>query len=288
MLTLSAPAKINLALNVVSKRTDGYHEVDMIMQTIALADQLTFICHHQIEITCSNQRLPIDSGNLVWKAGWLLKEETQFPGGAKIHLTKNIPIAAGLAGGSADAAATLIGLNELWGLGLTRDQLMKIGLKLGTDIPFCISRGTARARGIGTELTGINSKLALELLLVTPDIEVPTPLIYRKLQLNQVRSRPQIEPAIAALENGDLLKLYSCWGNVLEEVAIKEFPDILHVKNYFQKYGLFPNLMSGSGPTIFALNPPRELVTPFLANLPNNWFGCLSHFLFDDRNKQNK
>jgi 4-diphosphocytidyl-2-C-methyl-D-erythritol kinase len=283
MLTLSAPAKINLALNVVSKRADGYHEVDMIMQTIALADQLTFVNHHRIELTGSNQRLPLDSGNLVWKAVSLLKEETQFRGGVKIQLTKNIPIAAGLAGGSTDAAATLIGLNELWGLGLTRDQLMKIGSKLGADVPFCILQGTARARGIGAELTGINSKLTLELLLVTPDIEVPTPLIYRKLQLNQVRVRPQIEQVIVALESGDLPKLHSYWGNVLEAVAVKEFPDILLVKNYFQKYGLIPNLMSGSGPSIFTLNPPQELVAPFLTELPNNWFGCLTHFVIGNK-----
>jgi 4-diphosphocytidyl-2-C-methyl-D-erythritol kinase len=283
MLTLLAPAKINLALNVISKRADGYHEVDMIMQTIALADQLSFVNHHRIELSCTNQRLPLDSDNLVWKAVSLLKEETRYPGGVKIHLTKNIPIAAGLAGGSADAAATLTGLNELWGLGLTRDQLMKIGVKLGADVPFCILRGTARAKGIGAELTGINSGLASELLLVTPDMEVPTPLIYRKLQLDHIQSRPRIEQAIDALENGDLLKLYSYWGNVLEAVAVKEFPDILLVKGYFQKYGLIPNLMSGSGPSVFALNPPREMVAPFLKELPNNWFGCLTHFVIGDK-----
>lgn len=279
MLNLLAPAKINLALNVISRRPDGYHEVDMIMQTIDLADRLSFVNHPQLKVTCTNRRLPVDSSNLVWKAAALLKEGMGFSGGAKIHITKKIPIAAGLAGGSSDAATALMGLNRLWGLGLTQNQLMAIGVKLGADVPFCIRQGTARAQGIGEQLTGINTKLAPELLLVTPDIQVSTQLIYQRLQLDQLKIRPRIEPAIAALESGDLDKLHSSWGNVLEAVAVKEFPIILQVKEYFRKFGLSINLMSGSGPTVFALNPPRELITSFINGLPWGWFGCITRFL---------
>jgi 4-diphosphocytidyl-2-C-methyl-D-erythritol kinase len=279
MISILATAKINLGLNVITKRPDGYHEVDMVMQTIDLADQLSFVNHHQLKITCSNRRLPVDSGNLVWKAASLLKMETAYPGGAKIHIIKKIPIAAGLAGGSTDAAATLIGLNRLWGLGLTRDRLMEIGVKIGADVPFCIFQGTARAQGIGEQLTRINSKMETELLLVTPDIQIPTALVYQKLRLDQLQNRPRIESVIQALETANLSELESNWGNVLEPVALKEFPYILQVKEYFHKFGLSNNMMSGSGPTFFALNPPRESVAPFLSSLPRGWFGCLTKII---------
>jgi 4-diphosphocytidyl-2-C-methyl-D-erythritol kinase len=282
MLSILATAKINLGLNVITKRSDGYHEVDMIMQNIALADQLSFVNHHEIKLTCSNRRLPVDSSNLVWKAASLLKEETGHPGGVKIHIIKKIPVAAGLAGGSSDAAAALIGLNRLWGLGLTRDQLMKIGVKIGADVPFCIFQGTARAQGIGEQLTRINSKLETELLLVTPDVQVPTALIYRKLQLDQLQNRPRIEPVIQALETGNLDELQGNWGNVLEPVTLKEFPAISQVKEYFYKFGLNTNMMSGSGPTFFALNPSPEIITPFLNGLPRGWFGCLTKILSEN------
>lgn len=276
MLSILATAKINLGLNVITKRPDGYHEVDMIMQTIALADQLSFVTHHQIKLTCSNRRLPVDSSNLVWKAVSLLKEETGYPGGVKIHIIKRIPIAAGLAGGSSDAAAAMIGLNRLWGLGLTQSQLMELGVKIGADVPFCIFQGTARAQGIGEQLTRINSKLETEILLVTPDVQVPTALIYQKLRLDQLQNKPRIEPAIKALETGNLVELQSNWGNVLEPVALKEFPVIKQVKEYFQKFGLSANMLSGSGPTVFALNPPPDMIGPFLSGLPRGWFGCLT------------
>lgn len=282
MLSILATAKINLGLNVITKRPDGYHEVDMIMQTIALADQLSFVSHHEIKLTCSNRRLPVDFNNLVWKAVSLLKAETGYPDGAKIHIIKKIPIAAGLAGGSSDAAAALIGLNRLWGLGLSRDQLMEIGVKIGADVPFCIFQGTARAQGIGEKLTRIDSKLETELLLVTPDVQVPTALIYQKLRLDQLKNRPQIEPVIRALETANLNELQANWGNVLESVALKEFPAILQVKEYFQQFGLTANMMSGSGPTIFALNPPQEIIPSFLSSLPRGWFGCLTKIISEN------
>lgn len=280
MLNITAPAKINLALNVKARRPDGYHEVDMIMQTITLADQLSFENHPQIELTCSHQGLAVDNRNLIWKAATLLKEITGCSSGAKIHLTKNIPIAAGMAGGSSDAAATLLGLNQLWNLGLTKEELMELGVKIGADVPFCILHGTARAQGIGEKLTPIQSMVAgTPIMLVTPNIEVPTKSIYQHLQLDRIISRPQIDEVIDALEVGDLAKLQISWGNVLEEVALREFPMIRHVKEFFAKFGFATNLMTGSGPTVFALNPPQDLIQPFLAALPDRWFGCLTQFV---------
>lgn len=282
MLSILATAKINLGLNVITKRPDGYHDVDMIMQSIALADQLSLVNHHEVKLTCSNRRLPVDSSNLVWKAVSALKAETGYSGGVKIHIIKKIPIAAGLAGGSADAAAALIGLNRLWGLGLTQEQLVEIGVKIGADVPFCIFQGTARAQGIGEKLTRIHSKLETDLLLVTPDVQVPTAFIYQKLQLDQLKNRPRIEPMIEALETGNLDEVQANWGNVMEPVALKEFPAIAAVKEYFHRFGLTANMMSGSGPTIFALNPPPDTIDAFLSSLPMGWFGCLTKIISEN------
>ncbi|MCL6588751.1 MAG: 4-(cytidine 5'-diphospho)-2-C-methyl-D-erythritol kinase [Firmicutes bacterium] len=293
MFTIQAPAKVNLALDVLYKRPDGYHEVDMVMQAISLADELSFedappregIPQNQgrvpnegqpwLELTCSDPRLPTGRDNLAWRAAELLQQETGINRSVRIHITKKIPVAAGLAGGSADAAAVLTGLNQFWGLGLTLGQLMELGVKLGADVPFCIFQGAARATGIGAGLTRIHSLCNHELLLVTPNFHVPTAYIYQKLDLKQHTRRPRVDRVVSALQKGDLAEVAANWGNVLEEVALREFPRIADVKTYFSKYGLPHNLMSGSGPSVFALNPPREIIPAFLANLPPHWFGCL-------------
>ena len=223
MYTLFAPAKINLALDILYKRPDSYHEIDSVMQTIALADQLTFETHHQVELTCSDSRLPLDRRNLAWRAVELLQQKTGTSLGVKIHITKNIPIAAGLAGGSADAAGVLIALNELWNLGLSTDELMLLGVKLGADVPFCIRQGTARAGGIGEKLTEIQSKIKVNLLLVTPNIEVSTAVAYSLFQTAQNLKRPQVDGVVAALESGDFQQLILSWGNVFEELIAADF-----------------------------------------------------------------
>jgi 4-diphosphocytidyl-2-C-methyl-D-erythritol kinase len=288
MFTVQAPAKVNLALDVLYKRPDGYHEVDMVMQTISLSDELSFEDAPfweadsqnkgipQLELTCSDPLLPTGRANLAWRAAELLRQEMGINRGVKIHITKKIPVAAGLAGGSADAAAVLTGLNQFWNLGLTLGQLMALGVKLGADIPFCIFQGTARATGIGAGLTRIQSRCNQEVLLVTPNLHVPTAYIYQKLDLKQLTKRPQVERIVAALQKGILSEVAANWGNVLEEVALREFPLIASVKTYFSNYGIPDNLMSGSGPSVFALNPPPEIVPDFLANLPPDWFGCLA------------
>lgn len=279
MFTIFAPAKINLALDILYKRPDGYHEIDSVMQTIALADQLTFETHHHLELTCSDNRLPIDRRNLAWKAVELIQQEMGISQGVKIHITKNIPIAAGLAGGSSDAAAVLIALNELWSLGLTTDELMRLGVKLGADVPFCIRQGTARAGGIGEKLIGIQSKIKTNLLLVTPNIQVSTAEAYSLYQTTHNLKRPRINQVIAALESGDFQQLILSWGNVFEELIGVDFPEIKQVKEIFGHYGLTANLMSGSGPSIFALDPPLDVIEPFLTALPAEWFRCETYFL---------
>lgn len=277
-MQILAPAKINLALDVIARRADGYHQVDMVMQSIELSDEITLEAATGIELSCNRPELPVDERNLAWRAARLLQEISGVFSGVKIEITKKIPIAAGLAGGSADAAAVLIGLNSLWNLGLSRRELMKIGVRLGADVPFCIMKGTARAEGIGEELTPVNSSLKSDVLLVTPDIQVSTAMVYRKLRIGAIKSRPQIASVIAALEAGDRKALLGAWGNVLEPVVLNENSLVAQVKSYFNGFGITNCLMSGSGPSVFVLDPPEEIIGPFLAGLPSGWFGCLTRF----------
>ncbi|HEX7712936.1 MAG TPA: 4-(cytidine 5'-diphospho)-2-C-methyl-D-erythritol kinase [Bacillota bacterium] len=294
MFTIQAPAKINLALDVLAKRPDGYHEVDMIMQTITLADQLSFelMPDSEIELTTNTRLVPDDQRNLIWKAVQLIRTETGCRGGVRIRLNKRIPVAAGLAGGSSDAAATLKALNFLWKLGLSLEQLLELGARLGADVPFCILQGTARCRGIGEQLTPIrrHARSTHRVLLVNPGIAVPTALIYKRLKLDQIQQHPTIDTAVAALEQDDLQNLESSWGNLLEAVTCNEFPVVRRVKKYFCDFGLIHNLMSGSGPSVFALNPPETIIRPFLQGLPSGWFGYLADFIdqsFDEKGDRN-
>ena len=277
-MQIKAPAKINLALDVVARRPDGYHQVDLIMQSIELSDHLTLEPAGQIELCCNRPDIPGNESNLAWRAARLLQEITGSARGVRIGIDKKIPVAAGLAGGSTDAAAVLIGLNDLWQLGLSQTELMEIGVQLGADVPFCIMRGTARAEGIGGQLTAIKSALKCNVLLVTPNCQVSTAEVYQKLQLERIKKHPQIPLIITALEAGDYQALYKEWGNVLEEVVLSEDSLVAKVKSYFSRFGISNCLMSGSGPSVFALNPPMEITEEFLAGLPIGWFGCLTRF----------
>jgi 4-diphosphocytidyl-2-C-methyl-D-erythritol kinase len=280
MLTRFAPAKINLALDILYKRPDGYHEIDSVMQTIALADKLTFEPQPLLELACDDGRLPTDQRNLVWQAAELLKQTSGVTNGVKIQIYKNIPLAAGLAGGSTDAAETLLALNDLWKVGLSKDELIALGVKLGADVPFCIQRGTARAGGIGEKLSGIESKLNCSLLLVTQNIEISTAKAYSRYVTVKDLKHPQVSRVETALEKGDFQMLIESWGNVFEELGdSNELSTIRQVKDLFYQYGLNANLMSGSGPSVFALDPPSEIVEPFLAAVPPEWSCCLTQFL---------
>lgn len=279
-MIINAPAKINLALDVLADRPDGYHEVDMVMQNIALADEIFFEPGEEIELTCSNPDIPTDKHNLAWRAADLIRRETGCLKGIKIHIEKRIPVAAGLAGGSTDAAAVLIGLNQLWKLGLSQKELMNFGVKLGADVPFCILRQTSRAEGIGEKLSTIDSKLHCNVLLITPDVPVSTALVYQSIITPEIKKHPNINEVITALETGDIDRLTKHWGNVLEEVVLKKFPMVAELKeSLICKFGLNRVLMSGSGPSVFALEPDLKIVDQIRTSLPSTWFCSMTHFI---------
>jgi 4-diphosphocytidyl-2-C-methyl-D-erythritol kinase len=278
MLKILAPAKINLALDVLCRRPDGYHEVDMVMQSITLADEIWLEPGAEIELHCDHSAVPLDSRNLAWRAVRIIQEEMGISTGIKITIHKNIPVAAGLAGGSTDAAAVLLGLNRLWKLDLPQSKLMELGVKLGADVPFCIMRQTARARGIGEKLNRIISHLQCKVLLITPNIGIPTPFVYNQLRTDRIEKHPGISEVIAALQAGDPVKLAHEWGNVLEEVVMRHFKEVVFIRNLLISEGIGPCLMSGSGPTVFALNPPEASLPALFRQIPSDWFTCVCEF----------
>ncbi|HYH01693.1 MAG TPA: 4-(cytidine 5'-diphospho)-2-C-methyl-D-erythritol kinase, partial [Bacillota bacterium] len=270
--------KINLALDVLYRRPDGYHEVDMVMQPLTLADEIFLEPAPQIELTCQNSQVPQNQQNLAWKAAELLRRKYEINQGVKITLQKNIPVAAGLAGGSTDAAAVLTGLNQLWDLRLSMAELMELGVKLGADVPFCVLQQTARAQGIGEILTPLKTSLDCQVLLITPNIGVSTPLVYQQLVVAEIQKHPRINQVIAALEQGDLARLVTEWGNVLEEVVLPRYPQVKQLKELLKRHGAVHCLMSGSGPSVFALNPSETSIEGILRELPPEWFRCVCRF----------
>ena len=278
MLKLLAPAKINLALDVLSRRNDGYHDVDMVMQPLTLADEILLEPAMEIELSCQNPQVPLNRQNLAWKAAELLQRKYDVKQGVKITIQKNIPVAAGLAGGSTDAAAVLTGLNRLWDLKLSREELMELGVQLGADVPFCILQQTARAQGIGEVLTPLQIGLDCRVLLITPNIGVSTALVYQQLVVAEIKRHPGIDQVITGLEQGDLDRLVTYWGNVLEEVVFPRYPQVKQLKEVLKRHGAVHCLMSGSGPSVFALNPPEASIEEIYRELPPEWFRCLCRF----------
>lgn len=259
VLTLKAYAKINLALDVLSKRADGYHEVAMVMQTIDLADIVRFNNQDgDITVTANIPALACDDSNLAYRAAALLKEKFGVAQGVHISLEKNIPMAAGLAGGSADAAAVLAGLNCLWNLGLSSERLCELGAALGSDVPFCLRGGTMLAEGRGEKLTRLPSLPECFVVLAKPAIGVSTAWVYGNFCAEVVNDRPDIGSILACLENGDLPGVAGRVCNVLESVTIPEHPVIGKIKKHMYDYGVIASLMSGSGPTVFGLTPQAD------------------------------
>lgn len=253
-----APAKINLALNILHKREDGYHEVDMILQSISLTDQLDMkVIPFGIELTCNRGDLA-GPNNLVWKAANLLQEKYLISQGVRIHLTKNIPTEAGLAGGSSDCAAALRGLNELWNLKLSTQELEILGARLGSDVPFCISGGTVRGQGRGEKLTPLPNCPFFFVLLVKPLLGVSTSEAYKGYQEGGLQKPPDMETMISALSKKDKNAIYSSLGNVFEEWIPKKYPLIGEILEVLRKEESIGVAMSGSGPTVFALSDSRE------------------------------
>lgn len=259
-IAVKAYAKINLGLDVIRKRPDGYHDVKMIMQTVNLYDTIVIkkTKFRSVTVQTNLYYLPTDHRNLAYKAAQLFRETCNFRDGLNISLNKRIPVAAGLAGGSADAAATLKGLNELYQTGLSLDELMKLGLQLGADVPYCLLMGTALSEGIGEILRPLPKLPHCFILLVKPDINVSTKYVYENLHLDKGINHPDIDSMIEALNENDLYKLAPLMGNILEAVTAREYPLIEEIKRIMINMGALTSLMSGSGSTVFGIFDNRN------------------------------
>ena len=256
-LSLKAYGKINLGLDVLRRREDGYHDVRMIMQTVGIFDRVDLIWKEEpgIQVETNLYYLPTNENNLVYKAAKLLMDEFQVQEGLLIRLRKFIPVAAGMAGGSSDAAAVLFGVNKMFRLGLTTEELMERGVKIGADVPYCILRGTALSEGIGEVLTSLSPVPQCQVLVAKPGINVSTKFVYENLHANDLRpeQHPDIDGMIQAIKAQDLQGIADKLGNVLETVTVKEYPVIQEIKDKMLEFGAIGSLMSGSGPTVFGL-----------------------------------
>lgn len=254
-ISLKALAKINLGLDVVRRREDGYHEVRMIMQTIQLYDRLDIKRTQEpgIQIQTNRSFLPVNENNLIYKAAKLLMDEFSITDGVSVKLDKRIPVAAGMAGGSTDAAAMLIGVNRLFSLGLTKRQLMERGVQIGADVPYCIMRGTALAEGIGETLSPLPPMVKCPVLIAKPSISVSTKFVYQNLKLDDTTIHPDIDRLIDDIKAKNLHDIAAHMGNVLETVTIPNYPVIDEIKKHMLSNGAVGAMMSGSGPTVFGL-----------------------------------
>lgn len=259
-ISVKALAKINLGLDVVRRREDGYHDVRMVMQTIHLFDRLDISKNRSGKITMKTNLsfLPTNENNLVYKAAKLLVDEFQIQDGIHVNLKKHIPVAAGMAGGSTDAAAVLYGMNRIFDLGLSKEALMERGVKIGADVPYCIMRGTALAEGIGEELTALSPMVKCPVLIAKPQISVSTKFVYENLKLNEQTVHPDIDRLVADIRRQDLHAIAAHMGNVLETVTIPAYPIIADIKNHMLENGAINAMMSGSGPTVFGLFEEEE------------------------------
>ncbi len=254
-LTRQAYGKINLGLDVLGKREAGYHIVKMIMQTVELHDTLEFKRNNSglITITCNNESLPVNEDNLCIRAAKLLKEEFGFEDGVDIHLTKRIPIAAGMAGGSTDAACVLKAVNDMFELGLSKKDLMKRGLTLGADIPYCIMGGTALAEGIGEELTRVSPLPKAPILIAKPPVNVSTAQVYKALDSLESYEHPNIDALMHAIEYEDIMGIALKMGNVLADVTMPMVSEVGRIVEFMETHGAMKAMMTGSGPTVFGV-----------------------------------
>lgn len=249
-----APAKINLGYDVTNKRQDGYHEVETVMTSVDLADHLTFTAveHHDIEIETENCFLPLDERNHIYQAVEQIRDYCQIDQGIHIQLQKRIPVAAGLAGGSSDAAATLRGLNELWQLHLTMDELMQLGAKIGSDVPYCLCGGTAYAKGRGDELEVLPAIPQCWVVLVKPKVSISTPKIFSEIDQYQLH-HPDIQAVKQAVQAQDFSAMCQYMDNALEVITMDKCSQVSDIKNCMLKMQADAVVMSGSGPTMIAL-----------------------------------
>ncbi|MFC4355817.1 4-(cytidine 5'-diphospho)-2-C-methyl-D-erythritol kinase [Chryseomicrobium palamuruense] len=254
MYYVKAPAKINLTLDTLYKRDDGYHEVEMIMTTVDLADRIGLEARQdgRIEIVSVDRFIPNDAKNLAYQAAALLKETYNVSEGVSITIEKHIPVAAGLAGGSSDAAATLRGLNHIWNLNLSLDELAELGAHIGSDVPFCVYGGTALATGRGEKIEHLSSPAACWVILAKPIIGVSTAEIYGQLNL-ETAYHPDTQAMIRAVKEKDFSLMIENLGNTLEDVTLNLYPEVRELKEQMKRFGAEGVLMSGSGPTVFGI-----------------------------------
>lgn len=250
----TAPAKINLSLNVLGKREDGYHEVEMVMTTIDLTDriELQTLVHDEIKVSLESRYVPNDERNLAYQAASALKKRYGLSNGVYIKIDKEIPVSAGLGGGSSDAAAVLRGLNRLWSLHLTKEELAEVGATIGSDVPFCVYSSTAIARGRGEKIELLPSPPACWVVLARPDIGVSTKKVFDSLDLEEV-THPRTNQVIHALHRSNIGELCEAMGNSLEQVTFNLYPEVKQIKYKMIELGSPAALMSGSGPTIYCL-----------------------------------
>ena len=260
-IKLKALGKINLGLDVLGRRPNGYHDVRMVMQTVYLYDQILLekTDKEGISLKTNLFYLPVNENNLAYRAAKMLIDEFAIKEGVHISLEKHIPVAAGMAGGSSNAAAVLYGMNRLFQLGLTDQELMDRSVQLGADVPYCIMRGTVLAEGIGEKLTPLPAMPKCHVLLAKPPISVSTQKVYEKLDAQEVTKHPDIDGILLGLQTGDLEKITSSMGNVLENVTITEYPQIERIKDVMKEEGALNAMMSGSGPTVFGIYDDKML-----------------------------
>lgn len=259
-LQLKAYGKINLGLDVIRKRPDGYHDLDMIMQMVDVYDDVIIEKKAGEEIVVKADAAVLSNGkdNLAYMAAKMLFDEFGIKSGVEITIHKRIPIAGGMAGGSSDCATTLIGINEMFNLGLSKQQLMERGVKLGADVPYCVLGGTAIARGIGEVLTPLPTPPQCHVIIAKPPISVSTAYVYGHIRPDEITKRPDIEQMTLAIKEQDLNKLSDLLYNVMEEVTVSEYPVIEKLKSVMLENGALNSIMSGSGPTVFGLFDDRK------------------------------
>ncbi len=260
-LQLKALAKINLGLDVLGKRDNGYHDVRMVMQTIYLYDNVTLTKTKEagIQVETNLPYLPVDQNNIAYKAAKLLMDEFDIQEGVHIKLDKRIPVAAGMAGGSSNAAAVLVGMNRLFNLGLKQKEIMERGVSLGADVPYCVMRGTALAEGIGEKLSPLDPMPKCYILVAKPGISVSTKMVYEALDAKEIVEHPDIDGVITGLKQQDVRQVASAMGNVLESVTIEKYPVIETIKDAMKEAGALNAMMSGSGPTVFGIFEDRKV-----------------------------
>lgn len=263
-----APAKINLSLDVLKKRSDNYHELKMIMQTVSLYDEIDIERDNKISINSNKKDIPLDNRNLAWKAAELFFEHTHISGGCKIYIEKNIPDGAGLGGGSSDAATVLMTLNKIYNTNLSNKELQDIAVKIGADVPFFIVGGTCLAEGIGEKLTKIENKTNPYILIYKPEFSISTKWVYENLNLDNKPSY-DIMPIINDLKEGNISFADKIF-NYLEEVSISEYPEISNIKLKLKSLGAKGTLMSGSGSSVFGIFTDKNTAKQAYKTLKNN------------------